>query len=618
MDKNSLIGFLLIGAILFGFFMLNKPSEQELAQQKRYRDSIALVSKVNQEAQQSAVPVADVEKLKSNPSDSSVIAVVNEKYGEFAPAILGEEKFFTIENKNLRVVLSSHGAAIKTIEVKNFKTWDKKPLFLAENSDMDFGFNFFTPSNRQVNTKDLYFEILPVSTSSKATFRVSTSGGAHLDFVYSIPADSNIVNFELASTDLRKIVGGSAGSMDLNWKLDLRRNEKSKDFEKRYSGLYYKFNLDKVEDITFGKNVTEKNLTTKVKWIGFKEQFFSAALISESAFPNSLVKTIPNDNDNYLATLSADVAVPIDENGAKLSFYFGPNHYTTLKKAGNDLQKMINIGWVGYSWVNRWLVIPLFNWLSKSITNYGLIILLLTLVVKLIIFPFTYKSYISTAKMRLLKPQIEEINAKIPAEKTLERQQATMALYRKVGVSPMGGCLPMLFQMPFLIALFSFFPSSIELRQQSFLWANDLSSYDAIITWSTQIPLISSFYGNHVSLFCLLMTIVNIVYTMMNQEMTASSQQMPGMKTMMYMMPVMFLFIFNNYASGLSYYYFLSTLITIGQTYLMRRFVDEKSLMAQLEANKKKVVTKSKWQQRIEKMQQDQKAFAREQAKKRK
>ena len=282
-------------------------------------------------------------------------------------------------------------------------------------------------------------------------------------------------------------MGGSAGSMDLNWKLDLRRNEKSKDFEKRYSGLYYKFNLDKVEDITFGKNVTEKNLTTKVKWIGFKEQFFSAALISESAFPNSLVKTIPNDNDNYLATLSADVAVPIDENGAKLSFYFGPNHYTTLKKAGNDLQKMINIGWVGYSWVNRWLVIPLFNWLSKSITNYGLIILLLTLVVKLIIFPFTYKSYISTAKMRLLKPQIEEINAKIPAEKTLERQQATMALYRKVGVSPMGGCLPMLFQMPFLIALFSFFPSSIELRQQSFLWANDLSSYDAIITWSTRI-----------------------------------------------------------------------------------------------------------------------------------
>jgi YidC/Oxa1 family membrane protein insertase len=284
-------------------------------------------------------------------------------------------------------------------------------------------------------------------------------------------------------------------------------------------------------------------------------------------------------------------------------FYFGPNDFKALKPYDEEyqLRELVYLGWGFLRYINLG-VIEVFHFFEGFISNYGLIILLLTILIKLILFPLTYKSYVSTAKMKVLKPQIEEINNKIPKEKAMERQQATMALYRKAGVNPMGGCLPMLLQMPILFAMFQFFPASIELRGEAFLWADDLSSYDSIFQLPFEIP----FYGDHVSLFCLLMAITNIVYTKINQEMTQSSQQMPGMKGMMYMMPVMFLFFFNNYASGLSYYYFISTLITIGQTLLIRRFVDEEALLAKLNANKKKPVKKSKFQQRLEDMQRQQ------------
>jgi len=382
--------------------------------------------------------------------------------------------------------------------------------------------------------------------------------------------------------------------------------EKGPDFERQRAGIYFMFDQAEVDDIKAMSSDTEK-LSTKVKWVAFKDQFFSSVFIAKDNFLSGEVTTeAPEEKtDRLIMNASAVVNVPFTGNdNLDFQFYFGPNDFKALKPYDEEykLRELVYLGWGFLRYINLG-VIEVFHFFEGFISNYGLIILLLTILIKLLLFPLTYKSYVSTAKMKVLKPQIEEINNRIPKDKAMERQQATMALYKKAGVNPMGGCLLMLLQMPILFAMFQFFPASIELRQESFLWATDLSSYDSIFTLPWDIP----FYGDHVSLFCLLMSITNIVYTKINQEMTQSTQQMPGMKGMMYMMPVMFLFFFNNYASGLSYYYFISTLITIGQTLLIRRFVDEKALLLKLNANKKKPTKKSKFQQRLEDMQKQQK-----------
>jgi YidC/Oxa1 family membrane protein insertase len=333
--------------------------------------------------------------------------------------------------------------------------------------------------------------------------------------------------------------------------------------------------------------------------------FFSSTLIAEDVFPSADIKTeFSKEDPKYVGDFSALVSIPYEGNDSgsvKMKFFFGPNHYNTLKQYDLSLERLVNLGYAIVRPVNKWIVIPVFNFLRKYIDNFGIIILLLTIFIKLLIFPFTYKSYHSQAKMKALKPEIDEINAKFSKDKALEKQQATMALYKKAGVNPMGGCLPMLFQFPVLIAMFFFFPTSIELRQQSFLWAHDLSTYDSILNLPFTIP----FYGNHVSLFCLLMTITTIISTYMNSQ-TQNTDAMPGMKTMMYIMPVMFLFILNSYSSGLSYYYFLANVITIGQMYVFRFMIDEEKIRAQILINKKKPVVKSKFQQKLEEMSKQQ------------
>ncbi len=350
----------------------------------------------------------------------------------------------------------------------------------------------------------------------------------------------------------------------------------------------------------------QKDLTTPVKWISFKQQFFNVALIADNYFSNALVKTEKEAiNPNFLKHFSASISLPYDAKQSldyPMSFYFGPNHYKTLRKMDIDLERVVELGRSIIRWVNVGLVIPLFNFLGKYIGNYGIIILLMTIIIKLLIFPFTYKSYMSTAKMKALKPEVDKINEKFPKqEDAMKKQQATMALYKKVGVSPMGGCLPLLFQMPLLIAMFRFFPNSIELRQEAFLWATDLSTYDAVINLPFTVPF---GFGDHISLWCLLMTVVNIVYMKFNDQMSMSNQQIPGMKMMMYMMPVMMLFWFNSYAAALSYYYFLSLLITIVQTWAIRRTINDDEILAKLKAASanKKAPQKSKWQQRLEDM----------------
>ncbi|HEY6915367.1 MAG TPA: membrane protein insertase YidC, partial [Paludibacter sp.] len=387
-----------------------------------------------------------------------------------------------------------------------------------------------------------------------------------------------------------------------------------------YSAIEYKYVADDIEKLSESKD-DQKDLDNKVKWVAFKDQFFSSILISNDGISSTKLKsTLEKEGSGYLKSYSANMVVGFDPTGKQpttFQMFFGPNQYKILNsfdkgvESDKELQlnKLIPLGWGIFGWVNRFVIIPLFNFFSQFISNFGLIILLMTIVIKLVLFPLTYKSYMSSAKMRVLKPEIDEIHAKIPAEKAAERQKATMELYSKVGVSPLSGCIPSLLQMPLLFAMFSFFPASIELRQQSFLWATDLSAYDSIMQLPFEIPF---GFGSHVSLFCLLMTVTNIVYTKLNMTNTATADQPGGamMKWMMYLMPVMFLFMFNSYASGLSYYYFISTLISIAQTYAIRASVDEKKILAQLHAkratNSKKPAKKGGFMERLEKMQREQ------------
>jgi len=605
MDKNSITGIILITAILGFFWWMNKPSEEQLAEQKRRQDSLHQVELVRLEAEKLAAEArADQAAVEVVEKDSVTLAAEREsRFGLFAEAGEGEQSFVTLENNLIKIKISTQGARIYSVELKDYTTHDGQPLLLQDGDQNKFGFNF-VHSRRIFHTNDLYFNVASAS-SNKADFVIKAAEG-EMVFSYALPDDSYMADFNITTRDMGSIISTNTGSLGLEWNMRMDAKEKGPDFERQRAGIFFMFDQAEVDDIGAVSSDTEK-LSTKVKWVAFKDQFFSSVFIAKDNFLSGEVTTeAPEDkNDRLIMNASAVVNVPFTGNdNLDFQFYFGPNDFKALKPYDEDykLRELVYLGWGFLRYINLG-VIEVFHFFEGFISSYGLIILLLTILIKLLLFPLTYKSYVSTAKMKVLKPQIEEINNRIPKDKSMERQQATMALYKKAGVNPMGGCLPMLLQMPILFAMFQFFPASIELRQESFLWATDLSSYDSIFELPFEIP----FYGSHVSLFCLLMSITNIVYTKINQEMTQSSQQMPGMKGMMYMMPVMFLFFFNNYASGLSYYYFISTLITIGQTLLIRRFVDEEALLLTLNANKKKPSKKSKFQQRLEDMQKQQK-----------
>ncbi|MCG8579026.1 MAG: membrane protein insertase YidC [Bacteroidales bacterium] len=604
MDRNSITGIILITVILGFFWWINKPSEEQLAQQQRRRDSIAMVDKMRAEAEAQAEEARkeQQQEIEATKDSATIAAEKSNRYGFFADASEGQQSFVTLENNLVKIKISTKGARIYSVELKEYDTFEGNPVVLMDGDQNRFGF-YFTHSNRNFHTNDLYFDV--ASTSANKADLVVNAADGQMVFSYELADNSYMADFNITTRDMGSIMSTSTGSLGLEWDMRMDAQEKAPDFERQRSGIYFKFAQEDVDHINAASSDTEK-LSTKVQWVAFKDQFFSSVFIAKNNFLSGEVATEgPEDkNDRLIMNARAQLNVPYTGNdNLGFQFYFGPNDFKTLKPYEEELQlrELVYLGWGPLRIINLG-VIEVFHFFEGFISNYGLIILLLTILIKLILFPLTYKSYVSTAKMKVLKPQIEEINNKIPKEKAMERQQATMALYRKAGVNPMGGCLPMLLQMPILFAMFQFFPASIELRGEAFLWADDLSSYDSILQLPFEIP----FYGDHVSLFCLLMAITNIAYTRINQEMTQSSQQMPGMKGMMYMMPVMFLFFFNNYASGLSYYYFISTLITIGQTLLIRRFVDEDALLAKLNANKKKPVKKSKFQQRLEDMQRQQ------------
>jgi YidC/Oxa1 family membrane protein insertase len=390
--------------------------------------------------------------------------------------------------------------------------------------------------------------------------------------------------------------------------MSIPAQEKGRKNENNYTTIAYKHFQEEMVEMSANVKANdskEEKISTRVKWVAFKDQFFSTVLIANDYFENaSLKSTMIPEPSPYLKRFTAFMSVPLEHKAMctiPLKIYFGPNHFNTLKSYHEGLEEIVGMGRCIVKYINRWAIIPVFDFLNRFINNYGIIILILTILLKIVLFPLTYRSYLSQAKMKVLKPQIDEINERIPKEKAMERQQATMALYRKVGVSSLGGCLPMLLQFPILIAMFRFFPTSFELRQQSFLWATDLSTYDSIFEWQAHIPLISDFYGNHISLFTILMTVATVITIQMSNQANTSAQ-MPGMKTMTYIMPFMFMFMLNNFSAGLTYYYFLANLITIGQNYAFKSVVDEEELLRKLNENKKKPAQRSKFQEKLEQM----------------
>jgi len=632
MDRNTVLGAALIFAILIGFSYFNKPSEKQIEAAKHTRDSLELVRAEKQKEIETAAKLDSIKSLVVPTSlindslNSSEENLLKEKFGVFASEAAGKEKFYSIENNLIKVTFSNKGGRIYSVELKNFKTFEQKPLILFEGNSSKFGMNFFA-QNRSIETEAFYFT--PSDSTEKVvlngpevkkskegieSYNVSAKGdskdlsmklfageGKYLEYKYTLNYNSYLVGFEVNTKGLNNIITTNSNYLNFNWNITVPRQErKSKFGEDNYTTIYYKYLEEKADKLSTGKSGSE-SLRTKTKWISFKQLFFSSTLIADDAFPTVDIKSeLTIDDPQFLGNFNADVALPYEgkeSESIKMKFFFGPNHYSTLKQYDLSMEGLINLGYAIVRPVNKYLIIPTFNFLRKFIDNFGIIILLLTIFIKLLIFPFTYKSYHSQAKMKALKPEIDEINAKFGKEKAMEKQQATMALYKKAGVNPMGGCLPMVFQFPVLIAMFFFFPTSIELRQQSFLWATDLSTYDSIM----KLPFLIPYYGDHVSLFCLLMTVTTIISTYLNSQ-TQNTDAMPGMKTMMYIMPVMFLFILNSYASGLSYYYFLANVITIGQMYIFRMMTDEDKIRAQIQINKKKPIVKSKFQQKLEDM----------------
>jgi len=639
MDKNTWIGFALIAAIIIGFSLLNRPSKEELERRQHYQDSVRYAQQLERETQQ-AIAEAQAE-LAANPADTvHATASLQEVYGAFAPAAIGNEEMSVLENDLLRLHIARKGGNIAKAELKNYKSYGDSinPLALFDADETQLDFTLITANNRILHTEQLFFEPQPVSMDTLGNkvlrMRLKTTSDAYLDFIYTLPENDYMVGMSIQNHGMQQVLAQNINYLEMQWNQLVPQHEKGRKFEERYTTLQYMFTDRDVEKLAEAKN-DSKNVTGKLRWIGYKDQFFSTVFIADDAFTSTqLTSNVMPAKSGYIKQYQTKASVSFDPSGNNTTdfrIYLGPNHYNTLKAydKGKDKEEKLNLkslvplGWKIVSWINMWLVIPMFDLFMSWGMNIGLVILLMTLVIKLIILPFTFSSYRSTAKMRVLKPQLDAINEKYPAEKMQERQQATMALYQRAGVSPMSGCLPMLFQFPVLMAMFWFFPTAIELRGQSFLWADDLSTYDAIFTWSMNIPLISWFFGNHISLFCLLMTITNILYTWLNMQTQATGNDPSAkvMKWMMYLMPIFFMYIFNDYAAGLSYYYFVSLLMTILQTYIFRWTIDDKKLLQQMEANAAKRSAKPKksgFLARLEKLQREQQQYAREQAKRRK
>ena len=623
MNKTSLLGFILIAAILFGWMWWMQPSQEELAKQKHIQDSIMMARR--EAARLDSIRFAEEQAEKEEgeaiaaivmamSTDSAAYAekmyqASRDKFGAFASASMGEEQLFTYETNLQKVTFTSKGGAIKEVELKEYQTYDSLPLISFDPETSVFELSFFS-NNRIINTSQLYFE--PYVNGNEIAMRAyaddingQRNENQYLEFVYTLHDDNYMLDFDLRTVGLKDVIANNINYMDLNWQVDLLQHEKDVDRFINTTVYYKPMNESDVDRVNDRKN-REETINSSINWISFKERFFCNVLVAKNGFSSAKLNVSTEKgkkNPKYFKTMGSSLEIPYDFNAEvnefPMSMYFGPNHFKTLKSYGLNLQRQIDVGnfflirWINYG------VIYVFNWLGSYGWSYGIVILLLTIMIKILLFPIAFKSYKSTAVMRVLKPEVEAINAKYPKEEdAMKKQQAIMNLQRQAGASPTAGCIPMLLQFPILIAVFRFFPSSIELRQQSFLWAEDLSTYDSVLDLPFNIP----FYGDHVSLFCLLMTITTFIYTYVNNKQmdTTANPQMKGMKIMMYIMPIMFLGIFNSYSAGLSYYYMLANIITFLQMFIFRKMINEDRVRAKIEENKRKPVKKSRFMQRLE------------------
>ena len=645
-NKNTLIGFVLIAAILFGWMYFMSPSKEQIAEQQRIQDSIRRVrmeqmalDSLRQAEQQAAAQLAALttDTTQVVALDSLTLAqqqqnALRDKYGIFAVASEGAEQTWTIENKLQKLTFTNKGGFLKQVELKDYKTYDSLPLISFDPETVKFDLSFFA-QNRIVNTSQFYFQPymdgqpytggdIMVAEGDSVVFalRMPTSeANKYLEYVYTVRYDNYMMDFDIRTVGLKDVIASNADYMTIDWEVDLLKQEKSTD---RFAGesVYYKSLTDKDVDHLNEQKDSEQTVNNKLKWVSFKQRFFCNVIVAKTAFENAKMatKTRNSGNPRYFKSMSANIDVPYDitaeTNVIPMQLYFGPNHFKTLRSYDLGLQRQINLGnfflirWINYG------VIEVFNWLKPigEKWNYGIVILILTILIKTLLFPLAFKSYKSSAITRVLKPEMEAINEKYPKEEdAMKKQQAVLNLQRQAGVSPASGCLPALLQFPILVAIFRFFPASIELRQQPFLWADDLSTYDSILEFPKFLGM------DHLSLFTLLMTITTFIYTYVNNKQMdySSNPQMKPMKWMMYLMPIMFFGIFNNYSSGLSYYYMLVNIITFIQMFIFRKMIDEDKVRATIEANKKKPQKKSGFMKRLEEAQKQQAKLQQQQKK---
>ncbi len=607
-DFNSLIGFVLLGAIMLWWMWSNQPTPEEIAAEEK-----AAIEKV--EATEAATNTANFNTTNENVlqgTDSLARARAKSELGSFGYSTAISDGETILENNVLKLTISNKGGQIKEALLKNYVTYDSLPLYIIKDQNASFNINFGTSENRTLNTKDLMFEPTLTKNGSNEvlSMKLKVSNSKYLEYRYEIKPDEYMVDFNIKSQGLSTSLN-SAQQITLDWSLDGYSHEKSIRYENQQTEMYYEKDDEDIDYLSVGGEDDAEE--SDVNWVAFKQHFFSAILITDKAFDNAKLTSVTLTKDEEIDTvftkafaLKTPLALEAGEFNYNMDWYIGPNDYQILKEYDRNIKEVVNLGWGIFGYINRLIFVPVFNFLQGFIGNYGIIIILLTIVVRIIMSPLVYKSYLSSAKMKVLKPEMEEINKRLPGkENAMKRQQETMAVQSKAGVSPLSGCIPALLQMPVFFALFRFFPSNIDLRQKGFLWADDLSSYDSVFELPFHIPM----YGSHISLFPILASVAIFFYMRMSQSQQMNMQQpaqegMPDMqkmmKMMMYLSPVMMLIFFNMYASSLSLYYFVSNLLTITIMLVIKNYIiDEEKIHAKIEENKKKPKKEGKFRKRL-------------------
>ena len=600
MNKNSIIGFVLIGAIMLGFTWYQSKQYQKQAEIQAQLDSIALAEKMTEMA---------IDSVKmANGADAAVKVVNMPSYKDslLTEARLAEEGIYKLANDKVELEFTTRGAQLYSVKINDYMTYDSTDLYLVKPNGSQMGITVYAGEN--VNTKDFVFQVAE-HTDSSIVMQLPFAAGGYIQQKYWLTEGSYMMKNELSFVGMENVIPRNVSNIDIDWSVIIPRLEKGYKNEKQYSKLNYYFTGDKSSEEVARAKDGSKSIDTKMKWFAFQQQFFSLIMTAGNEFSSADLQAkyfAEDDPSRNLMACSAKLRSEIQAGSSNVvvpfDIYLGPNDYTTLKSYDQKYEKIVPLGGWMVNWFSRLVIIPSFDLLGRFIKNYGLVILLMTLIIKLLLTPLTLKSYKSTAKMQVIKPEVDKINEKYPNEKdAMKKQQATMELYRKAGISPMGGCLPMLLQMPILFAMFRFFPASIELRQQKFLWADDLSSYDSIIDFGFNVPLL----GDHLSLFALLMAATMFFYSRMTSGQMSNDPNMAGMKFMsLWLMPIMMFFICNNLSAALSYYYLLSNIITMAMTWYIRKYiVTEERVRNEMMLNAKQPKKKSKWQQRLEEAQ---------------